>query len=79
MEIISQHITEIIAVLTTVLSFFVGKRMKKANVESTEIDNLKSIIEIQNHTIERMETRILHLESKVYNNMEIIHQKTREN
>lgn len=69
MQIISQHITEIIAVLTTVFSFFVGKRMKKATVETSEISNLRSIIEIQSKTIERMEVRILYLEKLVYDKL----------
>jgi hypothetical protein len=69
MEVLKLYMTEIIGGLTTVLSFFVGRRLKKANVESSEIGNLKAIIDIQSRTIERMEVRILYLEKLVYDKL----------
>lgn len=74
-EQIASHITEIIAVLTTISGFVIGRKLRKVDVENREIEGLKTIIEIQRSTIDRMNERILMLEKKVYKLKPVIFKK----
>jgi len=69
-DFLSNNIEIFIGAITTLLSFFAGRKVQKVDIENKEIEGLKSIIEIQRETIERMDLRIIQLENKVYSNIE---------
>lgn len=76
-DFFSNNIEIFIGAITTLVSFFAGRKIQKVDIENKEIEGLKSIIEIQRETIERMDLRIIQLENKVYSNIETINNITK--